>query len=294
MKKLQVVFALFMLLSVGLPSDAKPIPEGAIQRKVIAADSAARSIDAHNKAAFGVQMKVRTHFKDPTQEDDTTKKDCAAAKIDENWLIASLRCRGTEPTAPVIIRDGSVIRKPVAYRKIEWLKVEGIQVNANSYFVDETAKLILIRTNTQSDLVEKLAKKGNVVANLLIAKNPAVVLKAIKDAYINRERFRLPGRCSDCVGVDEYCTKTKCYKLEWELIDGDAGDPLFFLSNNHGKAEFLAGLNNAENSTSYHTPGRYYHIFDENTLAFIERIINKKDPDAYKRIKKHIVDETSF
>ena len=78
MKKLQVVFALFMLLSVGLPSDAKPIPEGAIQRKVIAADSAARSIDAHNKAAFDVQMKVRTHFKDPTQEDDTTKKDCAA------------------------------------------------------------------------------------------------------------------------------------------------------------------------------------------------------------------------
>ena len=291
MKKLQVVFALFVLLCVEHPSNAKPIPAGVIQRKVIAADSETRSIDAHNKASFDMQMKVRFHFKDQKQgKENTVKKDCAAAKIDNNWLIASLRCRGTDPNESDILLDGSVVGKPVAYRKIEWLKVEGIQVNANSYFVDETAKLILIQTNTQTNLVDKLAKKGNVVANLLIAKNPAVVLKAIKDAYINRERFRLPGRCSDCVGINEYCSKTKCYKLEWELIDGDSGDPLFFLSNNHGKSEFLAGFNDAENPL----PGRDYRVFDQNTLAFIKRIIGAKDPDAFYRIQRHIVDETTF
>ncbi|MBQ3667428.1 MAG: hypothetical protein II913_05160, partial [Elusimicrobiaceae bacterium] len=115
MKKLQVVFALFMLLCVEHPSNAKPIPAGVIQRKVIAADSETRSIDAHNKASFDMQMKVRFHFKDQKQgKENTVKKDCAAAKIDNNWLIASLRCRGTGPNESDILLDGSVVGKPVA------------------------------------------------------------------------------------------------------------------------------------------------------------------------------------
>ncbi len=300
MKKILILFLLASTVSLPAIAQTPSIPkpkklERNVQQHVLQADTQTRSIDAHNRATFDAQIRVRSRFVNQIQTNDQViDKDCSAVKIDSNWLIASLRCRGTVSEVTAYLHDRTEITKKIESRKIDWIKIEGLEVKKRNYFIDESSKIILIRTNLQHDLAEKLAKRGNVVANMLIAQNPVALLKTVKEAFINRERYCLPGRCSDSVEIEQYCADNKCYKVEWEMIDGDSGDPLFLLSKNHGKAEFLAGLNDAEYSSGYDISGRFYRVFDSKTLEFMRKIIGNRDPEAFRRISQHIVDENSF
>lgn len=294
MKKL--IAFLFCLAAAVVAAQAQPAEalERKVAKKVNQADMQTRSLNAHDKAVFDVTLRVRTRFEGQAQEEDTElNKPCSAVKIDSNWLIASLTCRGISGEAEATDHNGNSYLKDVKYRKIDYIKVEGVKVMPYNFFMDEKSKVILIRVN-DSQLIAELGEKGNVVANLLVAKRPGAVVHAVKQAYINRENFCLPGRCSAEIDVNFYCTGSRCYKVGWKFIDGDSGDPLFFLSEKYGKAEFLAGLNVAETNGASPQSGRFYKVFDENTLRFIQAIVKQHDPNAWARIQNHVVNEQTF
>lgn len=288
----RVLFLLVVFVFVSSSIFAQRTIQEKISNFALQSDLENRSLNAHDDAVFDVVLNVSSRFNNQVQNEDTViNKDCSAVRIDSNWLIASLYCRGVSSVAVGYDHNGEGYQKTVAYRNINYIKVEGIKVYSDNFYVNENAKVILIRINEQ-ELSKELS--GNTIANLLIPGNPASLLKAVNKAYINRERYCLPGRCSDEVGIDQYCDGNKCFKVEWELIDGDSGDPLFMLSKKHGKAEFLVGLNAAENSSGYETSGRNYHVLNDAVYAFMKEIIGKKDVGAWERIYSHVLNEKKF
>lgn len=270
-------------------SDAIEVADNQKQK----ADFINYSKDAHLKSVVRVEMKVASKFYNQVHEGENVyKKRCAAVRIHPNWLVASLTCRGTDKKVDSLLHDGTVISKEVEYRNITEVKIDGIKLDKGNTFIDEKSKLILFRVDNKNEkLINKLAKIGNIFPVLLVAEHPKAIVKAVEDAYINLENFCLPGRDCDRVGIDSYCLENKCFKTEWELFDGDAGDPLFILTKKFGTAEFLAGLNIAEINGSDKGSGRYYKVFDEDSLAFLEKIIGTNDRSAWKRISGYIVSE---
>ena len=289
MKKL--IALMFCLTVAVMTAQAEP---DATKTK-LPSDMQTRSLLAHDNTVFDVTLRVATRFKNQAQEgENLVDKPCSAVKIDRNWLIASLTCRGTTSTATAIDHNGNAYGKSVEYRNINYIEVEGVKVMPRDFFVDETSKVILIRAQDNEELVDKLDEKSSIVANLLVANHPKDLLTAVTEAYIQREGACWTSRCSAEVKVEQYCADTKCYKVEWKIIDGDAGDPLFILSKKHDKAEFLAGLNVAEVDGSSPESGHFYKVFDETTLQFIKSTVEGRDPRAWKRIRTHTVDEQTF
>lgn len=264
---------------------------------------ASHSRDAHDDAVFNTTVYVESKWAYPAAGSDginRLKKPCSAVRIDENWLMASLTCRGIGKMADWYDHNGEKWKdgKEVEYRKILSIDINASALNASDtieakdIFVDEGAEIILMRIDpTNEDLVDEIESNGGKIANLLIPVNPKAVKDAMEDAYINRERVCQPGRCSDAVSINSYCTGNKCYYVGWELIDGDAGDPLIIISKKIKNAEFLAGFNNAKIGGIHGDAaesGRYYKAFDEQTKQAIKRIINTRDKNAWSRIATRI------
>lgn len=263
-----------------------------------------RSKNAHDKAVFIGNLYVHIEGildKKKIGTDHTFR--CPAVRIDKNWLMMSSTCIFSGKELAISKDRGLWFKEAqskVTNRAIKKITVEDIQVKQNSYVSDKQSNLIFIHIDTNSNLMKKLDKKGGIVANLLIAQNPDALTNTIDKAYINRPRGGfIGGHTSDRVGIEKYCTEKKCYMIEWELYNGTTGDPLFLLSKKHGKAEFLAGLNNApairgdgwEWDINYSSG---YQVFDANTMSALERVIKPKDAAAFQRIKEHIVNELNF
>lgn len=262
-----------------------------------------KSRGAHDDAVFNTTVRVESKWLYPVGSSDgvhTVKKPCSAVRIDENWLMASLTCRGIGKMADWYDHNGEKWEdgKEIDYRKILSIDINAAAlhfsdtIEAKDIFVDEEAEIILMRIDKENeDLVDEIESNNGTLANLLIPAQPQAVSKAMQEAYINRERVCQPGRCSDAVGIDAYCVSNKCYKVEWEMIDGDAGDPLFIVSKKLKGAEFLAGFNNAK-ITGIHgnspKSGRYYKAFDEKTKKAIEEIVGSRDKGAWARIQPRI------
>lgn len=265
-----------------------------------------RSAGAHDKAVFDMKLQVSTVWQKPINSSEavqTHNKPCSAVRIDKNWMLASLTCRGIGNSATAYDHNGDPYTKEIASRTINKASIRAKYMNSRDdiwprdIFFDEGAEIILLRLDeTNKDLQKELADGDGIVANLLIANNPGAVAKTMENAFINRERQCQPGRCSDAVDIDYYCVAEKCYKVGWELIDGDAGDPLFIVSKSDtkkglGSAEFLLGFNNAIIDGGSTQSGRLYRAFDQKTLNAIKRIIQPVDAAAWQRISSHVRSE---
>ncbi len=274
--------------------NSNPSLQAAVNQQVSEATDAAVAGEPHDDAVFHIKMDVVSRFVGQMQDDNNvvTKK-CAAVRIDKNWMIASLTCRGTTAVATAHDHYGNPYDKDVAFRHISSMKVEGVKVNAEEdVFVNEEAKAILIYLNPSNQKLTKELQDEKVIAPIVIPTNPKALRQSIEQAFINRENYCLPGRCSAEVSVDEYCVGNKCYKVEWKMIDGDAGDPLFIRSAK--KKEYLVALNIAEIDGSDVQSGRFYKVFNSNTYNFMKNTIQGKDPSAWTRIAAGIKNEKNF
>ena len=271
----------------------------------VAQKSQASAKKPHDAAVFDMVLRVHSKFAQQLQGDQERvyDKPCSAVLIDQHWLLASLSCRGVGETASAYDHNGeNSLTKKVAYRNIEKASIRAHWMNSRDdiwprdIFVDESSQLMLLyldKTNTK--LMEEINDNGTVVASLLISDNPSNITNStIKNAYINRERCVGPGRCSDAVDVGRYCTKSGCYKIGFEMVDGDAGDPLFVVSKKAPHNEYLVGFNNAEIIGSDAQSGKTYKALNKTGWDFIQKIISKKDDSAWKRISQRSKKETSF
>ncbi len=270
-----------------------------------AAQAQASAKKPHDAAVFDMVLRVHSKFSQQLQGDNehVYDKPCSAVLIDQHWLLASLSCRGVGDTASAYDHHGEIsMTKKVAYRNIEKASIRASWMNSRDdiwprdIFVDESSQLMLLyldKTNTQ--LMDEVNDNGTVVAPLLISNNPAVITnRTIENAYINRERCIEPGRCSDAVDIKEYCTRSGCYKIGFEMVDGDAGDPLFVVSKRAPGNEYLVGFNNAEIIGSNTQSGKTYKALNRTGWAFIQKTISPRDNAAWKRIYNRSRKETSF
>ncbi len=250
----------------------------------------------HDDAVVDMVLTVESKWAKPLNADSAKPmvkdKPCSAVRIDQNWLMASLTCRGVGEYATAFDHNGQSYTKKLEYRRIKKAAIRSKAFHQRDIIlpanieVDEEAQIILLRLNLRNqDMAEEVS--GVRVAPLLIAKNPHAVKDTLKDAYINRERYMNAGRCSDCVGINRYCSANQCFETEWEMIRGDAGDPLF-VSNKF--REFLAGFNNAEIQGNDPQASDYYKAFTPATKQALQRILGKRDPKALKRVEQRMAE----
>lgn len=248
----------------------------------------------HNTAVVDMVLTVESKWANPinaySAQPIVKEKPCSAVRIDQNWLMASLTCRGVGQYATAFDHNGDAYEKEIAYRNIKKAAIRSRASHQRDTIwpsnieVDEQAQTILLRLNlSNKDMADEVSEVG--IAPLLIAKNPHAVKDTMKKAYINRERYKNVGRCSDCVGIERYCSANQCFETEWELIRGDAGDPLF-VSNNF--REFLAGFNKAEIQGNDPQASDYYKAFTPVTKKALQRILGERDPQALKRIEQRM------
>ena len=294
MKKLTVLFTLVSVAALAYAKDPNFEQRLAAKLEATQAQAQQAAQDVHDDAVVDMVLSVSSAWENPinaySAREHTYEKPCSAVRVDKNWLLASLACRGVGETATAYDHNGQAYDKKVAYRRINGARIRSKASHArdtitkSNIFVDETAQIILLKLNlANEDLADEM--EGVDVAKLLIPAKPVQVATDYTDAYINRERCGLPGRCSDSVGIDGYCTKNQCFRTEWELIDGDAGDPLFVLKGNR---EFLVGFNNAVINGEDSQSGRWYRTFNHNTLQALQSILTKQDPAAWKRVSQQI------
>lgn len=272
---------------------ANPKLEAAITTNM--EDSQQTAGRTHDDAVFDMVLTVESKFV-TNAEPYTFDKPCSAVLIDKNWMIASLYCRGVGEIASAYDHHGEIsYRKKVEYRKIIKAAVRAKATHARDViwprdiFVNEKAKVILLRLDqTNRDLMDEVNTNGGKVASLLIPNNPQLVAQYAHEGYINREHC-LPGRCSDAVGLN--CTGKDCFETDWEMIDGDAGDPLFVVSSRDKKSEYLFGFNNAEIVGSNSQSGSTYTTFTQPVYREILNTIRKIDPAAVERIHSRAKNE---
>ena len=275
----------------------------ALELQVANAQTSAKK--PHDAAVFDMELRVHSKFEKQLQGDNERiyDKPCSAVLIDQHWLLASLSCRGVGEYASAYDHYGNVaMTKKVAYRKIEKASIRAHYMNsrddiwARDIFTDEGSQLILLYLDpTNTSLMDEINDNGTVIASMLIPDNPSSVTNdAIDNAYINRERWCEAGRCSDAVDVAEYCTNNGCYKIGLELVDGDAGDPLFVVSKQNSDNEYLIAFNNAEIIGSDTQSGKTYKALNKSSLNFIKKIVSQKDKAAWNRIAQRTKQETAL
>ena len=297
MKNVLILTAVFIVLTGSIALQAKTNATSQLATRVeaaaIQANQAAQK-DLHDTAVVDMVLTVESKWANPinsySAQPIVKEKPCSAVRIDKNWLMASLTCRGVGKYATAFDHNGDAYEKEIAYRHIKKAAIRSKArhqrdaIMPADIMVDEQAQIILLRLNLRNtDLAEEVS--GVRVAPLLIANNPNAVKNKMKDAYINRERYMNVGRCSDCVGINRYCPANQCYETQWEMIRGDAGDPLFVMNN---QREFLAGFNNAEIQGNDPQASNFYKAFTPATKQALQRILGKKDPQALKRIEQRL------
>lgn len=303
MKKINLTLAA-LLCMYGYAAAASDFPaanpklEAAITQNVEESTSQqAAAGRPHDDAVFDMVLTVKSKLQTNNYA-ETFSKPCSAVLIDQNWLLASLYCRGVGPTASFYDHHGEISAgsKYVEYRKILKAAIRAKASHARDViwprdiFIDESANIILLRIdNTNLDLVDEVNTNGRKPASLLIPNEPSLVAKYAYEGYINRERFCNFGRCSDAVDVK--CNGTACHQTGWELINGDAGDPLFVVSSRDKKSEFLFGFNTAEIIGHDPQSGSTYSTFTRPVYNRMLKIIRAHDPAAADRIHSRAKNE---
>ncbi len=296
MKNLSKLIALLAVLASSVAGQAETNTNRTLSARLEAAAQAAQAApkDLHDTTVVDMILTVESKWANPinsySAQPIVKEKPCSAVRIDKNWLMASLTCRGVGEYATAFDHNGKAYKKEIAYRHIRQASIRSKAyhqrdiITKNNIEVDETAQIILLRLNLKdADLAQEVNNVG--IAPLLIAQYPKKMKNAMQQAFINRERYMNVGRCSDCVGIKNYCSKNQCYKTEWEFIRGDAGDPLF-VSNK--QREFLAGFNNAEIQGNDPQSSNFYKAFSPATKQALQRILEKKDPQAWKRVAQQM------
>lgn len=292
MKKLQVVSLMCALLVMGLTVQAKNNITTKLSRRLEAARLQAITNGSHDNAVVDMVLKVESKWANPLNEYSARpmvkEKPCSAVRIDKNWLMASLTCRGIGHLATAYDHNGNAYDKEVAYRKILGAKIRSKYMHARDeiapkdIFVNEEAQIILLRLNlSDEDLADEVSEV--ISANLFIPNNPAIFNDT--KGFINRESYCTPGRCSAKVNIKQYCAGERCYQIEWKMISGDAGDPLFALVD---AREFLVGFNKAAIVGENPNTSSLYRAFGASTETALRNIIGVKDPAAWKRISKNM------
>ncbi len=251
------------------------------------------STKAHEKAVVPIRISVEAKFQHQSQDEpNILEKKCAAVRISSGYLLASMACVGLQKTANATDHHGSSYKKQVAYRKIRYIKVDGVKVSNRDIRYSEKAKLILIRLDGRNnDLVDKVQSKA--LANLFVPKNPNKIKNMFSQVFYNRTCYPIRfGRTCTETCINGVCrTNPDCYLTDDEIIDGDTGDPLFGLNPQQSTMEFLLGFNAAEPDGASRTSGRKYFYFTPESIRFIKENVSSTD---WQEIQRKIVDESFF
>ena len=258
------------------------------------------STDAHNRAVLDMTLRVHSRFTYQAQPGEQIyDKPCSAVLIDKNWLLASLSCRGVGEFAPATDRYNEYMgEKEVEYRHIEKASVYAKYFNATDIiplkdiFVDENTELILLRVDrTNKKLAEEVDANGQVIANLLIPKNPNNVKLVAKQTYTNSRGFAHLGRSSSKIEIDNYNARTHLYTT---TDDAYAGDALFVVSTKNPRAEYVVGFNNAIIDGGQPQTGNTFKALIKASLDAIKNIVQPRDPNAWERILSRVKIETQI
>ena len=293
MKKIEKLMYAVFILGFGvsfLHATENKLLEKRVERAVTKATTQVKP-DLHDTAVVDMILKMEYAWKHPLNDYSSTpktnNKPCSAVRIDQNWLMASLKCRGVGDFATAFDHNGEPYIKEVKYRKVLHAKIRSKArhlrdtIPQRNIFVNEDAQIILLRLDlSNKDLKEEVADVK--VAPLLISQNPNTIIQRLYKAFINRERYMQVGRCSSCVGVEKYCSDTQCYQTKGEWILGDSSDPLFFVKQNQ---EFLVGFNNADIEGEDPLSSNLYRAFSSVTQEALSSILREQDPAALKRIQ---------
>ncbi len=248
------------------------------------------SANSHENGVVSVTLNVESQFDEIYARTNHLQKQCAAVRIADNYLLASLACRGVSKTSLHQHYMGSsdkpeITEKPVAYRKTNSVEVKGHKITEIQE--DETSKLLLIKLDAE----QKKDIKDMPITNLLVAKDPKNLLNLFDEIFINRERVIFAGRTCTKTNVSRVCTDTECFEVCGTAIKGDNGDPIFGLSEKKKYQEFLLGFNDAEPIGDNRKSGTQYHFLSKASLSFLQKNL---DTDAWKQVKKKTVDENFF
>lgn len=232
-------------------------------------------------------------------------KGCAMYLIDENWLVGSVECLGSEEQSPLgyptyalknILYD---VQKKVVEGPLH-IEYAGKEVEAKGRFFkgDRMVLVNIAGTATQT----KMAQEPK--AKMLFFKDNIFGMLAGGEGYNN---FKLRTNRFASASVKDRTLKADSYNNGYfELnegffdLSGTGGDPLFY--EDPLGAQYLVGFN-AGRITSNHPSGddeiiqaeyqgevvnRYYD-FHVSDYKFMQKVISSKSPADWERIKKNLV-----
>ncbi len=278
----KILPALFVLAAACLPLHAGDL-QSVLQGKTQKAQAAIYpSTLAHQEGVFEITLHIRARFEGQVGHDNVLRKTCTAVLIDPNYLLASQSCKGLSSTATCRDHNGVEYCRPVEFRRIDRVEIDGRP--AAAFFEDDASKTILIKANANDPrTVETLS--GKPTANLFVMTTNTPT--AFNQAAVNTEG-RLWGRNSDTFTLKKVCNKDGCFFLPEEA---QTGDPAFFFSAKKPGMEFLAGFNSAEPDGTDLGSGYFYRPLSKSLSSFLQKNVSK---DAWQRIQKKIVTESFF
>ncbi len=264
-----------------------------------ALEKAILSANSHEKGVIPVTFDVMAEFDELYAKPNYLTKKCVAVRISDEYLLASLACRGAKDTATKHTSLGSagseaVKNAKLAYRRVTGATVAGEEIPSKNIVEDEKSRLILIRLDINKDQMNNRNLQDVLqdvpMPNLFIPKDPKSLLDTFPTVMVNRNRMPNTGRTCAKVSVKEVCSDKGCFKVCWKPISAQTGSPLFGLQDN-SEQEFLLGFNAAEPDGESRTSGEEYFLLTEDTVPFLQKNMT---PSAFAKVKKKIVDEEYF
>ena len=233
------------------------------------------------------------------------RKGCSMFLIDENWLIGSIECIGSETEGAVGYPNSILANTP--YR-ITNKVVEGDLYFDHStknkakaegrFFKGPNFVLVYI-----GDTIAKELMAGKPKANIMFFKNNIFSLladgKVANNFKIRTSRFASGAVRSRALKAGSY--NDGVFKLDDNIVNLSAtgGDPLFF-ADNFG-AQYLVGFNAGRILSTVPDTGAYliadyqgeavnlFYDFHQEDYDFVKETILSKSADDWTRIKPHLI-----
>lgn len=255
------------------------------------------SANAHNKGVIPIKVTVNAYIDSDYVDNDPLVKECQAVRISSHYLLASMACVGLSGYGTIRhyagAGGGPIKAKYKVSRSIMNVRIDGEVIDGKNIVSSTDEKVFLIRIDPANEKLKKIVQNKPAV-NLFVAKNPQILKNLFSNVQINRERLCTPGRVCADVEISDVCTETGCFKLNWKMIRGDSGDPIFGLNPEKSTEEFLLGFNAADVAIDERQAGRDYYFFSDTLAQFLQKNIEKVSDLDWKQIKRKMVNEDYF
>lgn len=254
------------------------------------------SQDASEKSVLKFTFKTETEVAEAVMP-VSSRKECAAVVIDNQWLLASKTCKVLDPKVVITLSNGGTCEPSiidnckVLSRSVSDTKIE---VAGKKYPVEialDGEQILLFARD--KDLVKQLSLLPK--ANVLFVSpksSPSDFRKF--DFFVNRKSYLFDIKEVQEREIASLCISTACINVKYAFFhtDAQAGDPLFVTENGN---DFLVAFNSAQNYTDGKNDrkSREFIMITAKDISAIKKVIGAKTPSALASLNKRIMNEQS-